>query len=250
MERSKEISLLNSALQSQNTQVKVNDICRRIIKERINGLDLYDSNLRDKVMAIISCLHFPLKERLVERSIESSQNNGIGLSSLAVCILFAIIGFILTFIPLWSILGGSILIIVAGFGVFSSFTTQQPSSSSATLVCASTASELIAEIDSVYAKLLDIVNHNQLEGRHKDVLVWLQRVYSDNEDKKLATELLKLMAILGYEFVKYSDDECENFEVSNANVAEIVTTKFAVRNKATGTIILPGVVVFPKEGRV
>ena len=118
------------------------------------------------------------------------------------------------------------------------------------MVCASTASELIAEIDSVYAKLLDIVNHNQLEGRHKDVLVWLQRVYSDNEDKKLATELLKLMAILGYEFVKYSDDECENFEVSNANVAEIVTTKFAVRNKATGTIILPGVVVFPKEGRV
>ena len=140
---------------------------------------------------------------------------------------------------------GGILCVGSGYGLKSAF-TEYPMPPTCRLVCASTASELMQSIDAVYEKLQILLNHNQLEGRHKDVFVWLQRLFSDDDDEKYRVEFLKLMSVLGYEFVEYSDDVSDNFEVSDANVSEIVTSKYAIRNKATGKFVLPGVVVFPK----
>lgn len=88
------------------------------------------------------------------------------------------------------------------------------------------------------------------DGCNKDVLGWFQRLYSDNnglEAKELEREINKIMNFKGYEFVKYSPELEEGaFEVSKANVNSIITSKYAVRDKTTGKIVLPGIVVKPK----
>ena len=121
--------------------------------------------------------------------------------------------------------------------------------------------ELLAKLKLLNGKdnfLLDqIFTHQKhsgstLNSRDKDVLEWFQRLYSDNsglEEKELEREINKIMNLKDYEFVKYSPElEKGVFEVSNANVNSIITTKYAVRDKITGQFVLPGVVVFPKGG--
>ena len=245
MDRTKEISLINAALASVTVQRNVIEACRKILRERINDLDIYDVILRDKALDIVMCIQFPIKEELKDVSVTNYANNHANKFSLVIkWILLAIVGLFMSFFPLWSILGG-VFCLVSGYGLKSSFTSV-PVSSSSSLVCTSTASELIEMIDVIFDKIQVLLNHNQLEGRHKDVLVWLQRLYSDSEDDKFEREILKLMSLLGYEFIEYNSGYSENFEVSSANVEEVVTAKYAVRNKSTGAFVLSGVVVFPK----
>ena len=245
MEHLKELSLLRDALHSNNIQEAVNVNSRRILKERVNSGGFYDVILQDIVLDIISCIQIPVTFKLSEQPVSGIvKSQGDKSLTWLKWLMVAAIGFVMTFFPLWSILGG-IILCVAGFGLKVSLTSSHIPSTPQ-LVCVSTEFELMQSIDAVYEKLYILFNHNQLEGRHKDVLVWLQRLFSDDDDEKYRVEFLKLMSVLGYEFVEYSDDVSDNFEVSDANVSEIVTSKYAIRNKATGKFVLPGVVVFPK----
>ena len=248
MEHSKELSLLSDALHSDNIQEAVNGNSRRILKERVNSMDFYDIILQEKLKEIISVLNFPLKIQLKELPLSKEvQTEKFEFLKYIKCIILGLLGVILTVLPFWyvSLIGG-IFLFITGIALKSAFSPKQEQPV-ASLVCTSTESDLMQSIDAIYEKLQVLFNHNQLEGRHKDVLIWLQRLFSDDDDGKYRVEFLKLMSVLGYEFVEYSDDISDNFEVSDANVSEIVTSKYAVRNIKTGRFVLPGVVVFPKK---
>lgn len=248
MERSKEESLLRAALESNRSQDDVTQLCRMILKERISDIGFYDSILQEKLMEIMSVICFPLKFAMKEQHFSGEFNKKRHNSS--ALIMWVVLGFLGLALSVFSIgfvsLLGGILLCTTGFGLKSALSPKQEQPVTS-LVCASTVPELMAEIDVLYKKVLALLNHNQLEGRNKRVLLWLQRLYSDPDDDKFKREILKLVTALGYEFVEYDKAYSENFEVSDANVSEVMTTEYALRNKATGVFVLPGVVVFPKS---
>ena len=244
MNKTSEISLLESALNRKAPVQEIENLCKIILRKRVDIMDSYDQKLQDLIISLLPDISIPVKTTTAISSTNDIRKNNIGVK-----ILLSLLGGLgMCFLgvrPIPTRLLGGVFCLVSGYGLKSSFTSV-PVSSSSSLVCTSTASELIEMIDVIFDKIQVLLNHNQLEGRHKDVLVWLQRLYSDSEDDKFEREILKLMSLLGYEFIEYNSGDSENFEVSSANVEEVVTAKYAVRNKSTGAFVLSGVVVFPK----
>ena len=245
MDKDKEFSHLQEAMKSDNSIQTIEKLCKQIVKERVDMYSSYDPILQEAVDDLLSELSIPIKKSTAFKKSKNEKQRNIPLATLSLltggfglCLLGAKSTFI-------RFIGGAFCL-TTGFGLKSALSPKQEQPVTS-LVCASTVPELMAEIDVLYKKVLALLNHNQLEGRNKRVLLWLQRLYSDPDDDKFKREILKLVTALGYEFVEYDKAYSENFEVSDANVSEVMTTEYALRNKATGVFVLPGVVVFPKS---
>ena len=114
------------------------------------------------------------------------------------------------------------------------------------MIVKSTVGDIWAKIESSYNSMQPLFEFNQLDGHYKYVLEWLQNLHSHSTDEK-KDDVELLMRDLGYELVAYDDAYGDFFELYNANVVSMVTTKYAVRNTQTGKFVINGIAVLPMK---
>ena len=244
-----EKKMIQDALQSGNPQKETEKVCRQLLRQRIRNSPFSDRDLRFIVEEIVDRLDFsidfemvskhkPIKDNLVRLKLTYGALGVLGLCTAFVdsdSTLLRIVGFAMT--------------IFSGFGMGKIYKNQRITNTAqlTEFVVKSTADEILKKVNAIYKRLSALLVHNQLEGRYKDVLGWLQYQYSYNNDSKFKEKLTELFNSLGYEFVEYDSSLSEHFDERKANVAERITTILAVRNIETQEYVLNGVVVFPME---
>jgi len=254
MTKNKENELIAQALKSANVSNEVNKVCRYILIERLRDAQMNDRQLRIALENMVNHTEFP-----VELEVESSgthvsvrqpkneNSNKIGF------ILVLIVGAVLALFSVFVVRLLGVLLMVGSAALFYFKSTQskaissQPNSNwKADLIVKSTVGDISAKIESSYNSMQPLFEFNQLDGRYKYVLEWLQNLHSHSTDEK-KDDVESLIRDLGYELVAYDDAYGDFFELCNANVVSIVTTKYAVRNTQTGKFVINGIAVLPMK---
>lgn len=254
MTKDKENELIAQALKSANVSNEVNKVCRYILVERLRDTQMNDRQLRITLENMVSYIEFP-----VEMEIRSSENhvltrqpkneNPNKTGYLMVLIVGAVLAlfsvFVVRLLGVLFILGSAALLYFKSTQS-KTISSQPESNRKANLIVKSTVGDIWAKIESSYNSMQPLFEFNQLDGRYKYVLEWLQNLHSHSTDEK-KDDVELLMRDLGYELVAYDDAYGDFFELYNANVVSMVTTKYAVRNTQTGKFVINGIAVLPMK---
>ena len=245
-----ESKLIWEALNSNCPQKETERVCRQILKQRIRKADFNDKELRVIVDDIVEKLDFSIDLGIKEEQMKPLSKATISSSQKLSYGTIGAIGLCSTFIghPVFRIIGFA-LTIISGFG-FGKMYIQSIANNPiivSKVVLQSTVEDIMQKIDIIYKRLSALFQFNQLEGRYQEILRWLQYQYSYNTDKNYRDKLSDLLELFSYELVEYDATLSNYFEERKANVPQMVTTLYALRNKKTDQFILNGIVVFPME---
>ena len=245
-----ESKLIWEALNSNNPQKETEKVCRQILRQRIRKADFNDKELRIIVDDIVEKLDFSIDIVMKEEQVKPiKMHNNTSSQKLSYGTIGAL-GLCSTFIPhpILRMIGFA-LTIISGFG-FGKIYIQSIANNPLTvskMVVRSTVEEIMQKVDVIYKRLSILFQFNQLEGRYQEVLRWLQYQYSYNTDKSYREKLSDLLNLFNYEMVEYDTTLSNYFEERRANVPQMVTSLYALRNKKDNQFILNGIVVFPLE---
>lgn len=239
-----EVDKLSSVLSANATQEEVNKVCQSILSNRLLYADM-DYPLRLLLKDLIKCINMPLSYQNVEvEATEPKVSSSQGKNKIAYYCL-AIIALLL--IPLgsfWALLAG-VLALIAGFCIGKTTKHLSNPHKEVKQVLSTTVEELSSQVDAVYNQISQFFNYQQIEGKYLDILIWLQRQYSESEDDKFKKSIAKLANRHGYTFNEFSEEHFECFESSTANVDFPTTTLYAVINTKSNKLICKGHVVLP-----
>lgn len=250
-----ESKLIWGALNSINPQKETEKVCRQILRQRIKKADFNDKELRDIVDDIVEKLDFSIEIGTKEEKLKLTSKTKNSLSqklfygtigALGLCSLW---NTTLTPHPIERVVIGFALTIISGFGFGKMYIQSKDNSPLITskIVVQSTVDDIMQKVDAIYNRLSALFQFNQLEGRYQEVLRWLQYQYSYNTDKNYREKLSDLLDLFNYEMVEYDSALSSYFEERRANVPQMITTLYALRNKKDEQFILNGIVVFPME---
>ena len=161
----------------------------------------------------------------------------------------AVVGLLFVlFSPLWTRLIGIAILFITAIAFWWKTCNQQPTPPAKTTVLEPSTSvdDIIAMIDALYKSMRPLIELNQIDGRYSYVLKWTQERHGRTPvDKREPYE--ELLEQLNYEFVPFEDSLSDFFEIVQANINQITTTSYAVRNRKTGKFMRNGIVAFPKD---
>lgn len=240
----KETDLLRQALKSDQPKERVDEQCRRILCERLQWDDQPDRELSCLLQNIAKSLHFPLNYKIVSETdaVPAQPANG-KLWMFAAIVLVGIIANLSDSMVMRIV--GLIAILAGGYALAAKTLPHRPASSTSTrLIIETTPDSLGEQIDSVYATLTAFYRYHQLDNRHIQLMRWLQDYYAECSSVKDKDRLARLMRSYGYEFVEFSHECINYFDVFESKVEAPTTTVPAIINKykvcvCKGSAVMP-----------
>lgn len=246
MERKQELLMISDALASGNAIKKVQEVCRQILVERIETVDICDSEVRNVLTKIVLNIGFSTdvevlkSQKVIKTPVSRSKVIGCGvLGLIGLCATSCDSSFV-------RLLGGT-MSIVAGFGAgYYLQSAKDVVQTSCEIKVVQSAADILSNVDDVYTNFVGLFDCNQLERKYSSILKWIQSLWSESsEDMK--NDIKKLLTRIKYEFVEFSPDLSPYFDSNQAtNVKQPTTSLPAIRNMSTGDIVLNGHVIFPK----
>lgn len=241
---------IEEALAAPNPTQTIPAVCREIVMDRIDCRENVERDLRFLVKDIIEASDFGCQVKLelteVPGRVEVQKPN------MKSALLYGVIG-VASFI-------GAVVSEKAGIrGMFglaaiaSSFCAGRtlvsrqsvtPATTKAHIVSVSTADSIGAHIDKFTDSLTALFDYRQIETKYKEFLKWLQRQHFDVSDEIFKRDVERLLARFGYVLEEYSDFKMADFDISEANVPEPVTTIKALYTQ-DGRLISKGIYVVP-----
>lgn len=246
----KERDLIRGALATANAY-KINAVCRDILSKRLQWDNQPDRKLRFLLEDVVKVISFPLSYEVREMPSENSNrqdgNSFKGIIAIYTFLIIIGIGVCFADITCLSILG-VILAIFGGYGIGRGYTPKPiaPDIKKSALRVTTTAESLEREIDNIYASLIRFYKYRQLDGRNNRILAWLQHFYADGATLPEKESIERLLALYGYSFRNFTEDNGVDFEVNTGNVSVPTTTEAAIYNEdgvavCRGTAVIPSV---------
>lgn len=262
MERVKEFAVVKEAL-DKGSIPKINEVCRQVLLERIQGIQSADKVVRGVVEEIISGY-----SPCVEASVVSQQKQipmQVPKKKMVLCGVVGFLGLVAASFNLnfagsviekvepqpylefdvLGLLGCLALIVAAVWGVNLWMQSHTKCETTYKCVIKQRVEEIIRELDTMFDGLKSLLKHNQLERQYSPLLKWIQVLWAES-DKALQNDVSKILDRIDYELVDYSPDMAEYFDANKATgVDEPQTTRPALRNKLTREIVERGYVIVP-----
>lgn len=260
MERKREFAVLADAL-SKTSITKINEVCRLILKERIETVVCSDKEVLRLIEKIISC-YSPFVEINVTKR-EKYHKEAVSKNKKIICGAVGVAGlFTATLYNNSSIVENlqkqsscdfSLLrlfgCVAFGAAVVMGTLLWQQSKEKKEIIynceIKQAVEDVINELDVVFETLKRLLTHNQLESQYSPIFKWFQNLWAESDDD-LQNDIHKLLNRINYEFVNYSTELSEYFDANKAiDIEEPKTTRPALRNKITGDIVERGYVIIP-----
>lgn len=240
----KETDLLRQALESDRPKESVNEQCRQILCERLQWDDQPDRELSYLLQNIVKSLYFPLSYKLVSEDDTMHRPTSKDKRWLLAAIILVGVIANLSDSMVMRILG-LLVALVGGYALGAKILRPMPASPARTRLIIETTADMLAEqIDSVYATLTAFYRYHQLDNRHIQLMRWLQDYYAECSSVKDKERLARLLGSYGYEFVEFSHESINYFDVFESKVEAPTTTVPAIINKykvcvCKGSAVMP-----------
>lgn len=228
---------------------KINAVCRDILLNRLQWDKQPDRKLRFLLEDVVKVISFPLSyninETLVDSPKQPHESAFKGKFALYAVLIIIGLGIYFADITCLNILG-IILAIVGGYGIGCGITPKPTPSvmKKSVLHVTTTAKSLEREVDNIYNVLTSFYKYRQLDGRNSRILAWLQHFYADGATQQEKESIERLLALYGYTFCNFTEDNGADFEVNTGNVSAPTTTEPAIYNE-DGVAICKGTAVIP-----
>lgn len=260
MERKKEFAVLADAL-SKTSITKINEVCRLILKERIESIVCSDKEVLRLIENFISG-YSPCVEMNVTKR-EKSHKEPVSRNKKIICGVIGVAGLLTATLynnnsivenlqkqsscdfSLTRLLGCVAFGTAAVMGTFLWQESKEKKDISYNCEIKQTVEDIINELDIVFETIKRLLTHNQLESQYSPIFKWIQNLWAES-DKDLQNDIHKLLNRINYELVNYSTELSEYFDANKAtDIEEPKTTRPALRNKITGDIVERGYVIIP-----
>ena len=261
MERKKEFKVLADTL-SKCSITEINEVCRLILKERVESIVCSDKKVLDLIKKIIS-VYSPLVEISMIKSEKSHKEPVSSRNKKIICGLVGVAGLLTATLYSNSSIVEDIqkqsscefsLLRLLGCVAFGTATVVgtllwQQSKDKKEIVynyrIKQTVEDIINDLDVVFETLEKLMTHNQLEIQYSPLLRWLQRLWAES-DNDMRKGICRLLDDIDYELVEYSTDLSEYFDSNKVTgINEPKTTRPALRNKFTKSFVEKGYVIVP-----
>jgi hypothetical protein len=239
-----EYSQIEQALDNVSSEGNLDDVCQKILLNRLRWADQPDRKLRHLLEDVVKTMKFPLKTeaKMVDDSLSVSANNET--IKIVSCVIAFIIGIcMVTLAPVFVRIAGGILSAIGGYSL-NNVLLHRKLTTAAEIKVTTTVKDICNEIDSIYEVLSKFYQYRQLEGRQIKILMWFQHHYSECKDRNIQDSISKLLVQFGYRFVEYVPEISADFEINSGNVKEPVTTEPAIYNEQD-SVVCKGTAVIP-----
>lgn len=243
-----ELMRIRTALTSPKYAIEIIPVCRQILRNRLSNEELRDRNLRYLLEDLIDQLDFSCIVQLTETMLpmpvsHKKQNNIFLWGAVGVLGLFALVAESkgLRIVGGLAALGGGL---GAGYTWASKLVPPQKSYS---LKLVTTAENIMERLDAIYGCVKAFFSYKQLEGTHRGILRWFQDQYAETDSPEYRKSIERLLAKYGYKFENFTEEKTSEFEVSAANVEQLVTTIPLLIDKEEETVLRGHVVVPMKK---
>lgn len=230
---------------------RINAVCRDILTKRLQWDKQPDRKLRFLLEDVVKVISFPLSYSVSETVVEMPNRPNEIYSTVKVTIYAVIaligIGICFTEIQFISILG-AIVSSMGGYGIGRCMASKPsaPVMKKSEVRVTTTSKTLEQEVDSIYGALTRFYKYRQLDGRNIRILTWMQHFYADGASQKEKDGIERLLALYGYTFRNFAEDNSADFEAFTGNVSAPTTTEPAIYNEdnvavCKGTVVIPSV---------
>lgn len=233
---------------------KINAVCRDILLNRLQWDKQPDRKLRFLLEDVVKTISFPLSyevnETLVDRPKQPHESSFKGKFVLHVVLIILGLGICFANITGLNILG-IILAIIGSYGLGCGITPKPiPSVMKKSVIHVTTTAESLGqEVDKIYDILTRFYKYRQLDGRNSRILAWFQHFYADGATQHEKESIERLLALYGYTFCNFTEDNGADFEVNTGNVPTPTTTEPAIYNE-DGVAVCKGTVVIPSLEKI